>query len=153
MNGKKPRLSGWSRHNGSERGWRRSRDWTGWHTIIAATVGIAIPLVVAALTGVLSVGPEVPDLVGDLEALEERYEHEWDTAFEQARAVAYAERMYELAANDDAPWAVGFRSGWDEGRRDVATAMHQAAVEQNLGELRVEWQVLAQLERSLPQQQ
>ena len=121
--------------------------------MLAAAFGIALPLVIAVLSGALSLGPEVPDLIDDLEALEERYEREWDTASERARAVAYAERMIELTASDDAPWAVGFRAGWREGRRDVVGAMHQSAVEQDLAPTRVEWQVLARLERSLPARQ
>lgn len=151
------RLGGWSRPSTTRLGWRRTRDWTGWHTALAALIGAGLPLVIGIFAGAFGIGQELPYLAGDPVALEERYRELWTSILEQERELAYSERLYELVTDDqdgdDAPWAVGFRAGWFEGRRDAIAAMREAAVEQELRGTRVEWKVLRELGRSLPPRQ
>ena len=156
MTQRSSRLSGWSPPDRSSRGWRRSRDWTGWHTALSALIGAALPLAIGLLVGAFGVGEDVPDLTGDAVALEERYRELWTEVLEYERELAYSERLWELVNEDegvDSSWAVGFRDGWIEGQRRAVAEMREAAVEQNLGEHRFEWQVLGRLERSLPPRQ
>ncbi len=149
MSRRGPWLSGWSRPQASDRDWRRRRDWTGWHTTLAALVGVALPLTLGILTGVFDVGPDVEDLSGDLIALEENYREVWTEALVRNRELGYAERLQELVFEDGrddlAPWATGFREGWEDGRRDAAEAMRKAVIEQGLAETRVEWRILERL--------
>lgn len=157
MTQRQSRLSGWSRSEQSSLGWRRSRDWAGWHTALAVAIGVALPLTIGILSGAFGVGEDIPDLTGDDVALEERYRELWTEIMEREHDLAYAERLHELVVDDeqsvDSAWATGFEAGWVEGQHDAAAAMREAAVEQELGDHRVEWQVLARLERSLPPRQ
>ena len=157
MTQRQSRLGGWSRPDRSGLGWRRSRDWAGWHTGLAVVIGAALPLTIGLLSGAFGVGEDVPDLTGDVVALEERYRELWTEVLEQEHTLAYAERLHELVVDDeqsvDSAWATAFRAGWIEGQRDAVVAMHEAAVDQGLGDYRIEWQVLARLERSLPPRQ
>lgn len=157
MTQRQSRLGGWSRPDRSGLGWRRSRDWAGWHTALAVAIGVALPLTIGILSGAFGVGEDIPDLTGDVVALEERYRELWTEILEQEHDLAYSERLHELVVEDgqgaDSGWAAGFRAGWVEGQHDAVAAMHEAAVDQELGDYRIEWQVLARLERSLPARQ
>ena len=110
--------------------------------MLGVAVGIALPVLIAVLSGALSFGPEVRDLTNSLQALQEHYEEDWNTAREQSRQLAYAQRTRELdevrpgAAEN--PWRTGFRAGWVEGQYGALAAMQEAAVEQQLGGARIE---------------
>lgn len=156
MSRRPARLTGWSPASPATLGWRRTRDWVGWHTALAALIGVALPLTIGILTGAFEVGQGLPYLAGDRVALEERYRQLWTSILEQERELAYSERLHELVADGTdtaAPWAVGFSTGWVNGQHDAITAMRQSAIEQGLREHRGEWQVLERLQRSLPPRQ
>ena len=98
-------------------------------------------------------GLACPTSLGDPAALEERYNEEWQREYERRGEIAYAERLRELIGEEpdgpDTPWARGFRAGWIDGQLDVVAQMRAASVAEGLGETRIEWRVLDQLERDV----
>lgn len=150
MSGRTPRLSGWSRPDVADSGWRRKRDMTGFHTVVGALLGLAVPILIGFLSGVIDLHDRVPDLRNDPVKLEARYSDIWSEAMERESRRSYAERLGELLIDEgvggEQSWAVGFRIGWVAGQQDAATAMREAAEEQQLGEHRIEWIVLNQID-------
>ena len=150
MSRRTPRLSGWSRPESAESGWRRKRDLIGFHTFAGVLLGVAIPVSIAFLSGAIKLDDRVPNLRNDPVKLEEQYSDVWAEAMERENSRAYAERLGELLIDEglggEQPWAVGFRAGWGAGRQDAATAMRVAAEEQQLGEHRIEWIVLNRID-------
>ena len=143
-------LSGWSRAAPQESGWRRPRSLTEAHAVLAALIGIAVPVAIAFATGSFGIGSGVDDLRHDLLALEREYIDIWRPALEMERQRSYAERLGELVIEDGAggqqPWSVGFRRGWVDGRARAIDAMRDSAESQLLAEHRIEWSVLSRLD-------
>jgi hypothetical protein len=145
------RLRGWSGTDAAGTGWKRNRDWFSWHTVTAAVLGIAIPLVIgffAGALGDLGAGTGIDDSPAGLQAA---YPQVWQETYDAAYANAHAHRLVTLVIDQrpdgQVPWAEGVRDGWREGWPDAVDAMREALVDSGVEERSYQWDVLANLER------
>lgn len=139
-------VRGWGRHGRHFSDWRRERSWLGRHTLLAALAGLALPIIVAALTGVFEATP--PEAVrapaeGDIYA---QAPEVWDAAYEEVFPLEYAAVLTELVVergqDGASEWARGVRDGWAEGWNQAVAAMRRAAEDAALPESYAEWRVL-----------
>lgn len=150
MSRRRSRLGGWSSADAAGTGWRRNRDWFGWHTVAAAVLGIAIPLIIGLFAGALGdlgAGPRIDDSATGLKVA---YPQLWQESYDAAYANAHASRLVTLVIEreqgGDSRWTEGVRDGWREGWVDAVAAMREALAESGIEATSYQWDVLADLE-------
>ena len=151
MSRQRSRLRGWSGADAAGTGWKRNRDRVGWHTVAAAVLGIAVPLIIGFFAGAfgdIGVGTRIDDSPAALQAA---YPQLWQETYETAYANAYAHRLVTLVIDQrqggEVRWAEGVRDGWREGWPDAVDAMREALADSGIEERSYQWEVLANLER------
>jgi len=78
-------VSGWGRTGQDYDDWRRERSWLGRHTLLAALLGVAVPVLLGALAGVYENVPNTLETPANLRALAP---DAWDAAYTAALPAA-----------------------------------------------------------------
>jgi len=149
MSQRPARLSGWSAPEPVRSGWRRKREWLGWHTAAAVLLGIALPLIIAALAGAFDDLVRPVESSAEPESLREAYPQDWERgyafAYEQTRGGIFAERVIVEQPHLRTDWTIGFRAGWAEGWNEALAAMRRTTLDADLPPTSLEHKVLERM--------
>jgi len=110
--------------------WKRNRDPTGLHTVVAFSLALALVAVVGVTLDPLGVTTRFDLPEEERKAFDEAYVSARETGLARATEQGRQQALVELALVETArgsPWVEGVRTGWSDGWNQALSALTEAS--------------------------